>query len=195
MASLWLVGFVAYMLGNISFGLLIQRALRGPDLRASGSGNVGASNVWRLYGRSASLLTFFGDALKGACALWCALSLHPTSMAIYVAAFCVLLGHIYPLAQRLKGGKGVATFFGVMCAWAWPLSLGLGALWAGVFWKTRKASVASLIVALAAPLVVSFYLSPTEGYVTAMLGLLMIVAHKENIIRLWQGRENAFQSP
>jgi glycerol-3-phosphate acyltransferase PlsY len=183
----------AYLLGSIPFGLLITRCLGGPDPRQGGSGNIGATNVTRLAGRSAGVATLFLDAAKGAVPM--AVALHYLSewpaAAVGLAAF---LGHIFPLYLGFKGGKGVATALGVLAA-ASPLSLlatvGVLALTA---WLSGHVSVGSMAGCASAPLWLLLWGHSTPLTVMALaMALLVIWRHRENLVRLRQGQEHSWR--
>lgn len=183
----------AYLLGSIPFGLLITRLLGGPDPRQGGSGNIGATNVTRLAGRSAGVATLFLDAAKGAVPMALALVYLPDwpAAAVGLAAF---LGHIFPLYLGFKGGKGVATALGVLAA-ASPLSLlatvGILALTA---WWSGHVSLGSLAGCASAPLWLLFWGHSTPLTLMALaMALLVVWRHRENIARLRQGRENSWR--
>ena len=187
--TLVLFCILAYFVGNLNFGMVWQYVLEGPDVRKLGSKNVGASNVMRLYGKLPSLITFLGDALKGALVVVCVRFFFDTSFDIYVASFCVLLGHIYPVLLRFHGGKGVATLLGVFYAWAWPVGLLCACVWVGVFVAKRIASLASLTMCLVAPVLFLVIVDVMVGFAALSLCLVVLWAHRPNIKRLFQGRE------
>ncbi|MGB0919407.1 MAG: glycerol-3-phosphate 1-O-acyltransferase PlsY [Holosporaceae bacterium] len=190
--TLGLLCIVAYFLGNLTFGLLWQHLLQGPDIRQHGSKNVGASNVLRLHGKMPSLITLLGDALKGVLAVLLAKIFFSTSLALYLASLCVLLGHIYPALFKFHGGKGVATLFGLFFTWAWPLGLLLLCVWGLVFWRTKTASASSLAVCVAAPPLFGYLLGTTPALWALILCLLVFWSHRSNIKRLLQRRELVF---
>jgi glycerol-3-phosphate acyltransferase PlsY len=188
---------LAYALGSIPFGLLIARGWGGPDLRRSGSGNIGATNVRRSLGNGAALLTLAGDALKGMLPLWLAQNLLGASPGtlgqchLAVVALGAFLGHLYPIYLGGRGGgKGVATAGGAMAVLA-PGALATALL---VFilvacWSNR-ASLASLAAAVYLPLGV--WLASQSGIFTACAGLmaaLIVWRHRDNLRRLQQGTE------
>jgi len=192
------IAVTAYLLGSIPAGYLVARA-KGIDIRSVGSGNIGATNVFRILGKPAGILVLVGDGLKGfaACA-WLAdfvvqlFAVAPGQIGNLriVAGICAVLGHNYTCWLKFKGGKGIATSAGVYFALA-PLAAGiaLGA-WIVMFALSRYVSVASIVAAAALPTAVwltkdSVFL----GIVTTALGLLAIYKHKGNIQRLLNGTE------
>ncbi len=201
-----LVILISYLLGSIPFGYLIVRAKEGSDIRQTGSGGTGATNVSRRAGKAAGVLTLLLDALKGATAvlfaMWVFHRFEDTvsSWWIAAAAIAVLLGHIFPVWLRFRGGKGVATGVGVFLVLA-PAAVAIALLiFIGIVSLTRYVSLGSIVAALAIPLLIwlqHVFVRPFEAPVAllaaALLGALLIVfAHRENIARLVQGRESKF---
>lgn len=184
---LGLSALVGYLLGSIPTGVIVAR-LRGlGDLRAVGSGNIGATNVLRTGDRLAAALTLLGDAAKGAAAVLLLAQWGPLpSMLAGVGAF---FGHLFPVWLRFRGGKGVATFLGVLLALHWPAGLIALAVWLGVAALTRFSSLAALASAALAP--VSLALLHQWGAVlaAAALAAALWLAHARNIRRLLAGAE------
>ena len=191
----------AYLLGSIPTGFLVARA-KGIDIRAVGSGNIGATNVFRILGKPAGILVLVVDGLKGfaACSWLADLVVQPFAVAPdkieclkIVAGICAVLGHNYTCWLKFKGGKGIATSAGVYFALA-PLAAGIAlGTWIVVFALSRYVSVASIAAAAALPVAVwltkdSLFL----GIVTTALGLLAILKHQSNIRRLLNGTEQRF---
>lgn len=187
-AALILWAFVGYVLGSIPFGILIARAMNLGNLREIGSGNIGATNVLRTGNKTAAALTLAFDAGKGAIAVLLARWLAGEDAA-QIAAFAAFVGHCYPIWLGFRGGKGVATYFGLLLALAWPVGIGAGAVWLIVAATTRYSSLAALVAAVLAPVI-----SPLFGYF-ALIGLAVILAlliglrHNANIARLYNGTE------
>lgn len=178
----------AYLLGSVSFAIVVSRAMRLPDPRSYGSGNPGATNVLRTGRRLAAVLTLAGDAGKGWLAVWLALLLAPQAAAF--VALAVLLGHLYPVFHRFQGGKGVATAAGALLGLDPWLGLGSIATWAIIAAFFRYSSLASLIAALFAPFFAWFIkLNDLDVAVVAIMGALLIWRHRENIARLAAGQE------
>jgi acyl phosphate:glycerol-3-phosphate acyltransferase len=183
----------AYLLGSVPFGLLITRALGGPDPRHGGSGNIGATNVTRLAGRWAGVATLFLDAAKGALPMGLALHYLPDwpAAAVGLAAF---LGHIFPLYLRFKGGKGVATALGVLAAVS-PLTLlaTLGVLALAAWWSGHV-SVGSLAGCASSPLWLALWGHGLPLTLMALaMALVVLWRHRDNIARLRQGQENSWR--
>ena len=189
---LFIVG--AYLLGSISFGILVCRAFGLPDPRTTGSGNPGATNVLRSGKKAAAALTLLGDALKGWIAVWLALRAGLLMWEVCAVALAVFLGHLYPIYYKFKGGKGVATALGVMLAFS--LWLGLAALvtWVLVFAATRYSSLAAIVAAILAPVWAYLLMSGYRDYVwtVLVLSLLLIWRHRSNIQKLLSGTEAGF---
>ena len=202
-AEVILLPVAAYLIGAIPFGFLIGK-LNGVDIRKVGSGNIGATNVTRSVGKTAGKICFGCDFLKGLLpVLLTGLFLPQYPWLTLAVGLATLLGHIFPVYLKFKGGKGVATAAGVAMAMApWPLLIGL-AVWAGTFLATRYVSLASIVAAAVVPvLAVIFRLcgvgNPvstswiTIGFLT-LIALLAILRHIGNIARLLNGTENRFE--
>jgi glycerol-3-phosphate acyltransferase PlsY len=200
-----LVLVAAYLLGSIPFGYLIVRAKEGADVRESGSGGTGATNVSRRAGKAAGVVTLLLDAAKGAIAVLLARWLVAPEFGIdwWVAASAILavLGHIFPVWLRFRGGKGVATGVGVFLALV-PLAVACAAtIFIFVVWATRYVSLGSISAAAAFPLCVwllSLYVKPSTSLAPVMTvavtgGALIIFMHRANIGRLMSGTENKFK--
>jgi acyl phosphate:glycerol-3-phosphate acyltransferase len=192
---------VSYLLGSMPAGYLAGKA-RGIDVRAQGSGNIGATNVFRVLGTKAGIAVLAADAFKGfVAARWApalALQLFPASGATreglaLAAGVASILGHNFPCWLRFKGGKGIATSGGVVLAWAPEACLTALALWGLVFVVSRYVSLASIAAALILPFAVWFWNgSATMTAVMAALSALAIYKHKGNVRRLLNGTENRF---
>jgi acyl phosphate:glycerol-3-phosphate acyltransferase len=200
-APLWLWCFIpgAYLLGSIPFGLLIAKTLGQRDVRTEGSGNIGATNVARVAGPAAGVLTLILDAAKGAAAVWLAARFSGDSATwMMVAALAALVGHCFPVWLGFKGGKGVATalgIFAVLCPFAAVAALVLFLVVAG-YWK--YVSLASVSAAAAMPLLIYFLWAPRHAPPTVIIlgtmaaSLLVIYKHDANLQRLVEGSEPKF---
>lgn len=192
-AQLIIIGS-AYLIGSIPTGLLLGKAY-GVDVRKEGSGNIGATNLYRTVGRKVGILTLIGDCLKGLLpVLLVTFSSFPPDLAplVGLAAFC---GHVFSVFLKFKGGKGVATALGVFLALA-PLAVACAiTLFAGVMFIWRYVSLGSILAAGAMPFAV-FFLgeSKTVVIVTVVIALIVILRHHENIRRLLSGTENRFKA-
>jgi glycerol-3-phosphate acyltransferase PlsY len=192
----------SYLLGSIPFGFLLVWLVRKEDIRTTGSGNIGATNVLRSGAKKLGVLTFVLDGAKGYAAVMVAELLargkDPTSLRhlAITAGLFVILGHMFPVWLHFKGGKGVATAFGVFVAFCWPAALSALALWGGVVVLTRYVSLASILAAVVLPFL-TLWLSPGRyGYVSGAAMFvccwIVIVKHRANIVRLMHGTEHRF---
>ncbi|MHB8068614.1 MAG: glycerol-3-phosphate 1-O-acyltransferase PlsY [Desulfobaccales bacterium] len=185
---------LAYLSGSIPFGLVVSRLLGGPDPRGLGSGNLGTANLYRLLGLKAGVLTLLGDTLKGAlpvllASFWLAPGAWRES-ALAVVAAAAVLGHIFPLYLQFKGGKGVATTFGVVAVLAPGAALNLVLVYLMALAWTRTFSLSALICAWLLPVAVGLF-SDSKAYLLLAAGLsgLILVCHRENLERLFKGEE------
>ena len=179
---------VAYLLGTFPSATLVARR-RGVDVTAEGSGNPGASNTFRLLGWKAGALVFAMDVLKGALAALAGLAVDGHRGA-YVLGVAAVLGHVLPVTRKFKGGRGVATGAGVMLVIFPLLTLAMGVLWIALARITHKASVASIVVAIAYPIAVA--LAGHEAgdiIVISVIALLVVARHLSNVRRLVKGEE------
>jgi|SRR5277367_23898 len=198
-ATLLSIPAAAYLLGSIPFGLLVGRLFGGADVRAAGSGNIGATNVARVAGPLAGIVTLLLDAAKGAFAVVLAARLSDQSSTwMMIAGLCALVGHCFPIWLGFHGGKGVATAAGVFLVLCPPAFLGSAILFVLVVVYWRYVSLGSMSAAAAMPLLIYFFWAPhhappyavTFGSLAA--ALLIIYKHDANIQRLVQGDEPKF---
>jgi glycerol-3-phosphate acyltransferase PlsY len=203
-----LVALVAYLLGSIPFGYLLVRFVRKEDIRSVGSGNIGATNVLRSGAKGLGLLTFVLDAFKGYIAVIAALwmlrigSLPPISAqnAAAIAAFAAILGHVFPVWLRFKGGKGVATAFGVLAAIVPVAAFSVLAIFILIVAVTRYVSLASVVGAASYPFLAVLLMRRQQGtwptalfiVVLFLMSALVIGKHHANLVRLWHGTEYRF---
>ncbi len=183
-----LVALLAYLLGSIPFGVLITRALGLGDLRGIGSGNIGATNVLRTGNKGAAAATLVLDALKGAAAVLIARAFAGETAAL-LAGFAAFLGHLFPVWLGFRGGKGVATFLGVLLALAWPVGLIACATWALTAAASRISSLAALVAAVTAPIWLALLGPPGSVWVGLGMAALVALRHRANIARLRAGTE------
>lgn len=211
---LWILTLaVAYLLGSIPFGYILVRLVRKEDIRATGSGNIGATNVVRSGAKGLGILTLLLDCAKGFAAVlfaasiahhtptWMheAQSLAPEQIASLAcaAALAAVLGHVFPVWLRFKGGKGVATALGVYLALCWPAALCALGVFLVVVLITRYVSLASILAAVVMPLFFLLfvpYRSPVVVGSVIFISLLVILKHHANIARLKSGTESKFGS-
>jgi glycerol-3-phosphate acyltransferase PlsY len=181
----------AYLIGSVSFAVVVSRAMGLADPRSYGSGNPGATNVLRTGRRSAALLTLLGDSMKGVVAVLAARALGADQVVVVLAALAAFVGHVYPVFHRFQGGKGVATAAGVLLA----LDPWLGGptllTWVLIAFFFRYSSLAALVAAVFAPFWQVFLhgLGWTAAAVTVMSAILL-VRHRGNIVKLMQGTES-----
>ena len=190
---------IAYLIGSLSFAVIVSRALSLPDPHSYGSGNPGATNVLRSGSKKAAILTLLGDTLKGVAAVllakYFAAQFGITEAGIALVAIAVFLGHLFPLFFGFKGGKGVATASGVLWALDWRVGLGLTLIWALVFAASRVSSLAALIGSAMAPVLAWYFLGVGPAFYAALaMAALLIWRHKENIQRLVSGNEGNFKN-
>jgi glycerol-3-phosphate acyltransferase PlsY len=182
------ISIAAYLLGSVSFGIVVSRIAGLPDPRSYGSQNTGATNVLRTGRKAAAALTLIGDAGKGWLAVWLALSYYPEAAPF--AGLAAFIGHLYPIYHRFQGGKGVATAAGALLGFDLWLGLGTIATWISIAAFLRISSLAALVAAVFAPFYAFwlFGLQPVS-YAVALIGALIIWRHKANIARLLAGTE------
>ncbi len=177
-----------YLLGSVPFGLLITRAAGLGDVRNIGSGNIGATNVLRTGNKGLAALTLILDALKGTAAVLIA-GIYGPELAL-AAGLGAFLGHLFPVWLGFKGGKGVATYLGVLAGLAWNVALVFAALWLAVAFIMRYSSLAALVASLAVPLTL-FYLGLVDYAVLfVVMTVIVFIKHRSNISRLLAGTES-----
>jgi glycerol-3-phosphate acyltransferase PlsY len=184
--ALWAV--LGYLIGSVPFGVLVTRALGLGDLRQIGSGNIGATNVLRTGNKGAALATLLLDGGKGALAVLLARAMAPED-AMQMAGLAAFLGHCFPVWLRFRGGKGVATFLGLMLAVAWPVGVAACATWAVVAAAFRFSSLAALVAAGFSPLFALLAGRADVAMLALALAMLVYVRHAANIGRLRAGTE------
>jgi len=177
-----------YLCGSIPFGLILTRLAGTADIRSIGSGNIGATNVLRTGRKGLAAATLLGDALKGTLAVLVVEHFWGRELALLAAAGA-FLGHLFPVWLGFKGGKGVATYIGLLLAVAWPVALVFCVTWLVVAALTRYSSLAALIASAATPVFLWRFGMATEAALFALLTLLTWIMHRANIARLMQGTE------
>lgn len=181
-------GVIGYLLGSVPSGVLVARAMNLGNLRDIGSGNIGATNVLRTGSKKAAALTLVGDAAKGAIAVLLARAVTAED-AVQIAALLAFLGHCFPVWLKFKGGKGVATYLGILLALAWPMGIAACGIWLLTALIGRYSSLSALVAAGLIPIVMAL-----TGYGSALLlgillGVLLYWRHWGNIQRLRAGTE------
>jgi len=187
--SLWLVP-LGYVSGSIPFGLLIAKASKGVDVRGIGSGNIGATNVLRAAGKGAAALTLALDMLKGWAPVALGRIVGASDALVAGVALAAFLGHLYPVFLRFRGGKGLATFLGVLLALLPKVAFLVAGVWLLVAAVFRYSSLAALVAAAASPLLV-WLLDGRRGFVAlaVVLSGFILIRHRENMRRLLAGEE------
>ena len=180
---------VGYLFGSIPFGLLLTRLAGTADLRSIGSGSIGATNVLRTGSKPLAVGTLLGDALKGTAAV-VLMGYYAGPNAAMLAALGAFLGHLFPVWLKVKGGKGVATYIGVLIGLFWPAAIVFCVMWLAVAFATRYSSLAALVSAFVTPLFLWWFGHPALASLMVVMTLLMFYAHRENIKRLQAGTEN-----
>ncbi len=195
----WIL-LAAYLLGSIPFGFLLVKLTGGGDVRRTGSGNIGATNVTREFGAAAGVATLLLDAGKGFLAVWIAARFTEHSLSWMVAAaVAAVVGHAFPVWLRFRGGRGVATGAGVFLPICWPAVASALAIWAIVLFFWRYVSLASIIAAASLPALVSILYAPGHAPArvlslgTAVVAILIIAKHWPNLERLKDGTEPRFE--
>ncbi|WP_374354301.1 glycerol-3-phosphate 1-O-acyltransferase PlsY [Chitinimonas sp.] len=182
----------AYLIGSLSFAVIVSRLLSMADPRSYGSGNPGATNVLRSGRKLAALLTLSGDSLKAVLAIAAARQAGLPDAWLAAVAVAVTVGHMWPVFFRFHGGKGVATAAGVLLTLDWRLGLGTLLVWLLIAASSRISSLAALVAALAAPLACATLLPGQPAILVAVLiiAALLIQRHKQNLLNLIHGRES-----
>jgi glycerol-3-phosphate acyltransferase PlsY len=186
---------LAYLLGSIPTGLLVARLMGGPDPRQAGSGNLGAANLFRLMGRNAGVFTFLGDTLKGAVPVFLALYwLAPLGAwhdaAVAAVGLAAVLGHVLPIYLKFQGGKAVATTFGVIAVLCPLAAVNLVIVYGLTLYQVRIFSMGAVVCAWLLPLAVGLFCdSKAYLFLAGVLSGLVLVRHRDNLIRLARGEE------
>lgn len=180
-----------YLLGSIPLGLILSRTRLGIDIRQTGSGNIGATNVLRVLGKKAALITLVGDVLKGALPALVGRSLNFTDPALALLALCPIIGHIFPIFAGFRGGKGVATGIGMLAVVMPAVAPWAVLIWVVVLLLTRYVSLSSILATLSVPIAAALGGEPGSFVALgAAAAILIIYRHRENIGRLAAGREH-----
>ena len=183
---------ISYLIGSIPFGILLARAQR-IDIQKQGSGNIGATNVARVLGKKAGLLTLLGDVLKGLLVVFGTSLLYEEPIVIALTGLMVFLGHLYSIFLKFKGGKGVATSLGLflyIMPWATLCTVGV---FSACLWISGYVSIGSIMAAISLPLFAIYFKLPLPYiYLAAIVGLFTLQKHYDNILRLIEGTETKF---
>ncbi|MCC6948271.1 MAG: glycerol-3-phosphate 1-O-acyltransferase PlsY [Bradyrhizobiaceae bacterium] len=187
---LWLFAALVfgYLLGSIPFGIVLTRLAGMGDIRAIGSGNIGATNVLRTGNKPLAAATLLGDMLKGTVAVIVADRFLGRDFAL-AAGLGAFLGHLFPVWLEFRGGKGVATFLGVLLGLFWPAAIAFAAIWLAVAGLTRYSSLSALVASAVSPFVLYGFGLPLSATLIAALAVLLWIKHADNIQRLFAGTE------
>lgn len=181
---------IAYLFGSISSAIVVCRLMHLPDPRLHGSKNPGATNVLRIGGKRAAIITLFGDMLKGVIPVFIARLLGLDELMLTLVAFAAFMGHLFPVFFGFEGGKGVATFIGALLVLCWPVGVAWVAVWMIMAAFFRYSSLSAITASALTPLFFWFFTqSASATGVMAVLCLILIYRHKENIVKLMSGIE------
>jgi glycerol-3-phosphate acyltransferase PlsY len=184
---------IGYLLGSIPFGLIITRLAGTADIRSIGSGNIGATNVLRTGRKALAAATLLGDMLKGTLAVVVVYHYYGVDLSV-IAGFGAFLGHLFPIWLKFRGGKGVATYIGLLIGFgwtasAWPAALTFGAVWVATAALTRYSSLAALLASAATPVALWTTGNRQHAQLFILLTVLLWIRHAPNIVRLAKGTE------
>ena len=190
-----LVVVLAYLLGSLSFAVIVSKAMGMADPRSYGSGNPGATNVLRSGKKKAAVLTLLGDALKGLVAVVIAKCLwdagHITEATVAWVSVAVLVGHMWPVFFGFKGGKGVATAVGVLFALSWPVALICTIVWLIMAFGLKISSLAALVATVLSPILAWYFIDESSWcWAVLVIAVLVLYRHKSNIQNLLSGKES-----
>ena len=186
----YLIIFAAYLVGSLSAAIITCRLMGLPDPRTQGSNNPGATNVLRVGGKKAAAITLLGDAIKGVIPVVVAQLMSAPPLILALVALAAFLGHLYPVFFGFRGGKGVATAFGVLVALAWPVGLALLATWLVMAKLFNISSLSALVAACLSPLYMWLLVPHMEFVVVAgVISVMLVWRHRSNIQKLIEGSE------
>jgi glycerol-3-phosphate acyltransferase PlsY len=180
---------ISYLFGSISSAIVICKLMGLPDPRTEGSKNPGATNVLRIGGKKAAIITLLGDVLKGVIPVLAAKWYGFDTLSLSLIAFAAFLGHLFPIFFRFQGGKGVATAFGCIIALSLPVGLALVATWLLIAIIFRYSSLAALIAALLAPIYTWYFTNLNYTVMAGVISLILLYRHRKNIQNLMSGKE------
>jgi len=186
-----LTAILAYLIGSIPSGLILGKLFWHKDLREHGSHNIGATNAWRTLGKGAGIAVFIADSLKGQAGVALGLVLAGTPLAAVIGGLFAIIGHSFSIYLRFHGGKGVATSLGVLTMLMGNVTLIVFAVWFAIVYTTRYVSLGSVVAGFLTPILAALFAYPMEYILfTVIAAILVIVRHRENIVRLMNGTEN-----
>jgi len=190
------ISLFGYLLGSLPTGLLLTKLFSKADPRNTGSKNIGATNIFRIAGKSLGMATLIGDLLKGAIPVFLAIQWGESDLWIAIAGLTPILGHIFPIFLGFKGGKGVATALGLYLVIS-PIAVFIEFLiFAGIVWKWRYISLGSILCATTIPILIAYFRSDSQAYfiISVLIAALILYRHQSNISRLLQGMENKWKA-
>jgi len=190
------VALFGYLLGSVPTGLLLTKFFSKVDPRQVGSKNIGATNIFRTAGKTLGILTLVGDVLKGMIPIAMAIQLGVSNLWVATAGLSSFLGHVFPIFLGFRGGKGVATALGVYVIIS-PIAVFIEfLLFAGIVWRWRFVSLASISCATTIPILIAFFRSDSQAYfiLSVVIAALILYRHQSNISRLLQGTENKWKT-
>lgn len=187
---------LSYLIGSIPFGIVLGKVFKVGDIRTIGSGNIGATNALRTGNKAFAICVLLGDGLKGAIAILIAKTLFCCDAFPHVAliaGFSALVGHIFPVWLRFKGGKGVATALGILAVWIWPVALMCAFMWLITAKLSKYSSLAAILTALQAPIYAKAVAGEEYSLPIALISLLLLWTHRANLSRLSKGEESTIK--
>jgi glycerol-3-phosphate acyltransferase PlsY len=190
------IALFSYLLGSIPTGVLLTKFFSKVDPRKVGSKNIGATNIFRTAGKTLGVLTLVGDTLKGMIPMGIAIQFKVSDLWIVIAGLSSFLGHIFPIFLGFRGGKGVATALGVYIVISPRAVLIEFLVFAGIVWRWRYISLASIFCATTIPILIAFFRSDSQAYfiLSVIIAALILYRHQSNISRLLQGTENKWKA-
>lgn len=183
---------MAYLFGSVPFGLIFSRLMGIKNLREHGSGNIGATNALRVGGKKLGIATLMADALKGFMPVF--LSKNEPELLTYMISLCAILGHIFPIWLKFKGGKGIATAFGITFAIDWHMGIIAAIVWLSCFSLSRYSSLSSIFAFAFLPLYAYYNNNNYLSCFALLLLIIILITHRQNIMRLVSGTENKFNN-
>jgi glycerol-3-phosphate acyltransferase PlsY len=181
---------IGYLAGSVNSAIITCKLLGLPSPRTVGSGNPGATNVLRLGGKKAAIITLTGDALKGLVPVLIAYLLNLSPLFVACVALAAIIGHIFPIFFGFKGGKGVATLIGVMFGFSWYIGLIFLGIWLLVAYTTKYSSLSSILATALIPIAVYFFYGTSPTIIFGIIAIIVVLRHHENIQRLIKGTES-----
>jgi glycerol-3-phosphate acyltransferase PlsY len=185
---------IGYLLGSIPFGLVLTKLAGTGDIRTVGSGNIGATNVLRTGRKGLAVATLLGDMLKGTAAVLLVNWFFAAPEFGLIAGLGAVFGHVFPVWLKFKGGKGVATYIGVLIAVSWPIAAAFGVIWGAVAALTRYSSLSGLLASAATPVLLWFFAGHKPAALFLILTVVIWIKHRSNIARLLAGTESKIGS-